>query len=255
MLNHLNHHLMKKKLSILFSALLISIPLVAQQHLFLEEKEIIIGGNNATAWVFPVEGEIDGALDHLEDYCKERSDIKMKKEGDNLLIAEEVSIATIAKQRGDMIGYGFPLESYNALGIAFKLGYDIYLNSTLWNMEMNNLRNYAKEFMSYHYERSYSERIAAAEDEIKSLERELGKTERDVGKLEKDIERTNGKLADETDPAKVEEMKAELLTLNADLEKLKETIPHLRSRIELLQGDVGNLKDESLTIQSAISSI
>jgi outer membrane murein-binding lipoprotein Lpp len=245
---------MKKKFSTLF-ALLLPVTLVAQQHISLQEREILIDGNNATAWVFPVAGEIKDALDHLKDYCKERSDVRLKNEGDNLIVAKEVSIPTIATKRGDLIGYGFPVESYNALGIAFRLGYDIYLNSRDWSLEMNNLRNYTKEFISYHYEQTYSDRIKAVEDEIASIEKELGKNEKEIEKLNRDIERTREKIALETDPAKIDEMNAEVTTLTADRERLNNTQPQLRSKAESLRTDVANLKNESLMIQSAISSL
>ena len=238
----------------MFTLLLLPIPLIAQQHVFLEEKEIVIGNNNATAWVFPVEGEIDGALDHLQDYAKERSKLKMKGKG-NTLIAEDVSIPAIATKNGDLIGHGFPLESYNAMGIAFQLGYDVYLNSEQWNQEMTNLRNYAKEFMSYHYERSYSERIEAAAQEIKTLNKELARGEKQVKRLEKKIEKTGKKLAGETDALKTQELEAEMMTLSSDKQRLIETLPQLRSRLELLRGDVNNLKNQSLTIQSAIIAL
>ncbi len=246
---------MKRNVSILVAALLLPVTLLAQQHLFLQEQDIVIDGNNATAWVFPVEGEIDNALDHLKDYCKERSKIKMKNKGTNLLIAEEVSIPAVSTKVGDLIGRGSPFESYNTVGIAFKLGYDIYLNSEQWNQEMTNLRNYAKEFMSYHYERSYKERIEAAEKEIKSLGKELSKGEKEVGKLGKKIDKINGKIADETDALEIQEMEAELTTLTVDQQRLQESLPQLRSRLELLKGDVNNLKNQSLTIQSAIISL
>jgi len=245
---------MKRNFSILCALLLLPFMLVAQQHLFLDEKEIVIGENNATAWVFPVEGEIDGALSHLQDYAKERSKLKMKGRG-NMLIAEDVSIPAVANKNGDLIGYGFPLESYNAVGIAFQLGYDVYLNSEQWNQEMTNLRNYAKEFMSYHYERSYSERIESAEKEIKTLNKELAKGEKQVKKLEKKIERTGKKIAGETDPLQTQELEAELTTLTVDQQRLQESLPQLRSRLELLRGDVNNLKNQSLTIQSAIITL
>ena len=92
----------------------------------------------------------------------------MKNGGENLLIAEKVSIPTIATKRGDLIGYGFITENYYGMALVFQLGYDISINSMEWAVEMNNFRSYAKEFMSYHYEQSYSRRIEALEKEIKT---------------------------------------------------------------------------------------
>lgn len=246
---------MKKKFSVFFILLLLATPLISQQRVFLQEKEIAMEEYSGTAWIFPVAGDIESALDHLKDYCKERSDVRMRNEGDHLVVAEEVSIPTIATQRGDLIGNGFPHESYNAMGIAFKLGYDIYLNSDMWDMEMNNLRNYAKEFMSYHYERFFAEQIEAVEDQIKTLERDLNREERDVESLNRKIERAGDKIEGETEQEEIEALNTEIATLRADRERLNETIPELQTRIDLLKTDVENLKNQSLTIQSAISSL
>ena len=108
---------------------------------------------------------------------------------------------------------------------------------------------------SYHYERSYSERIETAEKEIKTLSKELSRDEKQVKRLEKKIERIDKKIAGATDALKIQELEAEMVTLSSDKQRLIETLPQLRSRLELLKGDVNNLKNQSLTIQSAIISL
>lgn len=246
---------MKRTGTIFFTALMLSAPLIAQQQLFLEEQEISTEEGNINAWVMPVTGDLENALDHLEDYCKDRSGIRMKSEGDYLLMAEEVSIPTITTSRGDLIGYGFSRESYNAIGIAFKLGYDISLNSEKWHLEMNNLRNYAREFMSYHYGQFYLESIEQAENEIQSLERDLRRKERELNRLERKIENTNDKLSVETDPDRIEGLNEEAATLNAEKEEVNNILPQLRSRIDLLKEDIERYKNESMMFQNAISSL
>ena len=60
---------------------------------------------------FPVARDLDEALDDLREYSKDRSDVKMKKDGENLVIAEKVSIPTFVTKRGDLIGYGYINEN------------------------------------------------------------------------------------------------------------------------------------------------
>ena len=73
-----------------------AISIQAQIHLFLEEQVVDMDDGRSSAWVFPVAHDLDLAMGDLQDYCKDRSDVKLKKEGDNILMGEKVSIPTIA---------------------------------------------------------------------------------------------------------------------------------------------------------------
>jgi hypothetical protein len=227
----------------------------AQIQLFLQEQEIVFDEANLSAWVFPVARDFDEALDDLDRYCKDRSDIRMKKGGDNQVIAEKISIPSIASKRGDLIGQCFPTESYNAMAILFRLGYDISLNQDDWTKEMNNLRIYAKDFMSYHYDQSYARRIDAVDKEIRSLERDVNQNERKIRSLDRKIEGEQKNLEEETDSAKLGEIRGEIATLNSDRQELQDNLPRLRLEIEQLQGNVEKLRNESIAFQNAIGPL
>lgn len=226
----------------------------AQIHLFLEEQEITLKDARSSAWVIPVARDLDEALSDLKDYSKDRSDVRMKKGGENLMIAEKVSIPTIATKRGDLIGYGFITENYYGLAIIFQLGYDISVNSKEWTSEMSNFRNYAKEFMSYHYEQSYSRRVEALEKDIKSLQKERSQNEGKINNMNKKIASLNSKIVKEDDQAKIEANKGEITTLESDIQELTDTLPRLTSELEILNTNVNKLKNESHTFQSTIGS-
>ena len=160
---------MKKLYSIIVVVILLAGSAEAQIHLFLQEQEINLKDGKSSAWVFPVVNDLEEAMDDLQEYCKDRSDVKLKKDKENLYMAEKVSIPIIATKRGDLIGYGFITENYYGVALVFQMGYDISVNSIEWAVEMKNFRNYAKAFMSYHYEQHYARGIEALEKEIKSL--------------------------------------------------------------------------------------
>ncbi len=80
---------MKKIYVILMIASLGVISIQAQIHLFLEEQVVDLGDSRSSAWVFPVAHDLDLAMGDLQDYCKDRSDVKLKKEGDNILMGEK----------------------------------------------------------------------------------------------------------------------------------------------------------------------
>lgn len=246
---------MKTNLLLLLSGILFTGPLNAQVHMFLQEQEIELRDARSSAWVFPVARDFDEAFDDLQKYAKDRSDVRMRKDGDNQYIAEKVSIPIIASKRGDLIGYGFPTTSYNALAIVFQLGYDISVNRGDWPMEMNNLRSYAREFMSYHYEQSYARRIDELEKSIKSFERDIEQDERKIGNMEGKIDSNRKKIEKETDTAKVADMESEIATLESDIEELRNTIPGLRNDVDNMKGNVEKLRNESMTFQNAISAL
>ncbi len=246
---------MNKFYTIIITAILVIPGAEAQIHLFLEEQEINLKDARSSAWVFPVARDLDEALDDLKEYCKDRSDVKMRKAGENLMIAEKVSIPTIATRRGDLIGSGFIKETYSGIGLVFQLGYDISVSSEEWGVEMNNLRNYAREFMSYHYEQSYLRRINAIEKEIKALEKETRQNENKITGMNKRVVNFKAKILKESDEAKVETFKVEITTLESDIQELTDTLPGLKSQIIILLGNVEKLRSESHTFQTTIGSV
>jgi len=245
---------MKKILFLLATGILLSGFLNAQDHLFLEEQEVNLEDSKSYAWVFPIPRDLDEVLDDLKDYCKERSDLRMKNGGDHVMIAEKVALNHITALRGDLIGYSFMTEQYYALALVFQLGYDISLNSGLWETEMQNFRNYAKEFMSYHYERYYNRRVEEKEKELGDVEKDRKQTQGKIDNLTKKINNLGKKIGKEEDTAKIVEYENEINTLESDMQGLMDTLPGLDSKIDALKSDIEALKTESYSYHNEISS-
>ena len=246
---------MKKICTLLVPMVLVAFSAGAQTHLFLEEQTVQLEDGRSDAWVMPVINNLDEALGDLDKYCRDRSDVKMKKGGDNLLIAEKVSIPAISTMRGDLIGYGFITPNYYAIALVFQMGYDISLNSRAWEEEMANFRTYARQFMSYHYEQAYARRIDAIDNEMKDVEKEKGQNEKQIENLSKKIENNNKKIEKETDELKIGDYRTEITTLESDIENLSNTLPGLTSRLGELQKTRDNLNTEAHTYLGTIGSL
>lgn len=246
---------MKKIYVILWAVMLITGPVIAQTHLFLEEQTLELPDGSVTAWVFPVVNNLDEALGDLDKYCKDRSDVKMKKGGDNLLIAEKVSVPAISTKRGDLIGYGFINVNYYGVALIFRMGYDISVNSVDWEPEMANFRNYARQFMSYHYEQAYARRLELIDKDMKDVDKELVQNEKQIENMNKKIENLNKKIEKETDESKIEESRAEITTLESDIERLSNTLPELRNRYADLQENREKLNTEAHNYLGTIGSL
>ena len=246
---------MKKLIFILSACIILPFSLQGQIHLFLEEQEVNLEDGSSFAWVFPIPRNLEEALDDLKDYCKDRSDLKMRKGGDNTLIAEKVSVPYIITKRGDMIGTCFITEQYYAMALVFQLGYDISLNSKEFGNEMKNFRNYAKEFMSYHYEHSYARKIDVLEKELEGVEKERKQNENKIQNLPDKINNLGKKIGKEEDTAKIQEYEAEINTMESDMQVLMDTLPGLESEINRLRKEISDLKTESNTYHGAIASL
>ena len=70
---------MKKLYTLLIATIMLTGSINAQIHLFLQEQEIDLKDGKSSAWVLPVARDLDEALDDLKDYCKDRSDVRLKK--------------------------------------------------------------------------------------------------------------------------------------------------------------------------------
>ncbi len=243
---------MKKKISLLGVAILLTVSMQGQIQIFLEEQEIGLPDGVSTAWVFPIAGEMEEALDDLKEYSKERSDMKMKRGGDNLLIAEKVALPAIAHKRGDLIGFGYDSEAIKSMALVFQLGYDISVNSIEWTTEMENLRIYAKNFLSYHFEQEHVRRLKVLEKEIKSLEKEKNQDSNKINSLTNKINSASKKIGKETETAKIDSYEAEIRTLEADLKQLIDVQPGLEAKLTQLKNVVDKNRAESHAYLNAI---
>jgi valyl-tRNA synthetase len=246
---------MKKTFVVLMITLLISSGIRAQVQLFLEEQEIVFDDTKLQGWVMPVVNNLEEALKDLDDYVKDRSDVRMKKGGENIIIAEKVSLPAIATKRGDLIGYGYITNSYYAVAVIFRLGYDISLNSKDYEQEMEHFHTYARQFMSYHYEHAYERRIEAVDKEIKDVEKETEKNEKQIENANKKIENNNKRIEKETDEQKIAEYKTEIATLEADIESLTNTLPGLDATLEDLNTRKDKLNTEAHTYLGTIGTL
>ena len=243
-----------KKIYLFFSiAFVCMLSVHSQIHLFLEEQVVDLDDSRSSAWVFPVAHDLDLAMGDLQDYCKDRSDVKLKKGGENILMGEKVSIPTIATKRGDLVGKGFITETYYGVALIFQMGYDISLNSVDYAPEMKNFRNYAKEFMSYHYEKSFTRRVVAVEKQISDLEKEKGQGDNKIGSANKRIQNLNKKIAKETDESKISLHKAEIEANEMEITTISSSNSKLQEQIDQLKGDNEKLKEELHKFQANIA--
>lgn len=244
----------KQSITLLLSIFVVSI-INAQDNFFLEEQLIQLEDTRFSAWVFPVAHDLDFALEDLQAYCKDRSDVKLKKGGENIMLGEKLSIPGISTKRGDLIGKGFINETNYGVALIFKLGYDISLNSAIWEQEMKNFRSYAREFMSYHFEKAFARRIDGVEKQISDLDKEKKQALNKIDSDNKKIQSLDKKISKETDETKIAESKTEISVLEDSIAGLTNTTTQLQDQIDSLKEDVLDINAELHTVQENIGSL
>ena len=245
---------MRRSLLFSISFLLFSGSLFSQAHLFLEEQELTLADGKVMAWVFPAAASQEETLDDLKEYLKSRSDIKLKKEGDDMLIAEKVSLPAITTKRGDLIGLCRITEQYYSMAVVVKLGYDVSLSTKEWPAEMENLRHYVKAYMTFHYEQVYARRIKDLEKQVKDSQKVLEQTESKVGSLNNKISNNHKKISKETDEGKIGVLEAENNTLEGDKKRLEDTLPEMVVQLDALNTKIEENKTELNTYLSTIAT-
>ena len=245
---------MRRSLLFLISFLLFSGSLFAQDHLFLEEQELTLADGKVMAWVFPAAASQEETLNDLKEYLKGRSDVKLKKNGDDMLIAEKVSLPAITTKRGDLIGLCRITEQYYSMAVIVKLGYDVSLSTKEWPKEMESFRHYVKAYMTFHYEQVYARRIKELEKQVKDSEKVLEQTEGKVGSLSNKIANNNKKIAKETDEGKIGELEAENNTLEGDKKRVADTLPEMVVQLDSLKTKIEENKTELNTYLSTIAT-
>lgn len=246
---------MKKKLLAMVFIFGLLLPLSAQMHLFMQEQSVQVEDATLSAWVMPIPSSFEFAQKQFQDFAKDRVDIRLRKKDDMLYIAEKVSVPRVATPRGDMIAYTFASSGHSDIAIAFRLGYDISLNSILWPSEMGNLRSLSKEFMSHLYSEFYTDSIAVLEKDLKSLEKEKKSFEKDLDGNSNKISRNNKSLEKEDDEVKIADIKAEIGGLESENERILQLLPDLENNIGKLRMKMGALRNEMLEVINAIGAL
>jgi uncharacterized protein YukE len=246
---------MKKRIFLLGTGIFLAVLMQAQVQIYLEEQEVGLPEGVSSAWVFPVAGEFEDAFSDLKEYTKERSELKMKKDGDELLIAKKVALPAIAQKRGDLVGYANATGSIRSMALIFQLGYDISLNSTEWTSEMESLRLFARDFMSYHFEQEHLRRTKVLEKELKSLEKEKSQDTNRINNLTNKINSTSKKIGKETETAKIDAYQADIQTFEADLKELMDVQPGLETKITQLKDLLEQNRTESHNYLIAIRDL
>jgi hypothetical protein len=116
----------------------------------VNEETMLIDGISTTVQKARVIGEVSEFRDIWRDFLKDEFNIKSSRKGE-VLIAEEVVVNRITDRRGDLILFLYPHDKEVNFNLAFRLGYDIYINSDEFPEEATNLKDFTVYFINFYY--------------------------------------------------------------------------------------------------------
>ena len=229
----------------LIISLLLCVPFTGiAQKLFLIEREISTSDVPVTALVMNVTDNFDEVIDNYKKFVKEEYDLKVKKEDNNMYEVEEVSLPHISVKRGDLRTYLIPTDSMNLIGIAFILGYDMFLNSTEYPDEMMQLKNLSVAFLEYHYHAYYYDKIESLNKELKGLIKDLNQNENKISSLKKKVISLDKKASKEDDETKKREIASDKLETENEIDIIVSQLPEMRDNLSIKEDEVSILKEE-----------
>lgn len=182
--------------NIILIGLLLASTLAYSQTSFIKynEEDILINGVTTTVANSQLKGDIKQIKKSWLKFVKVNLDQKMS-EKDDVLSATEVVINQITDKRGDLLVYIYNKDNDVLLNVAYKLGYDVFLNSEKYPEEFKKLQSYL-EYFTYNYYNDYlPSYIKNKKKSLKVLTKENRKAEKNVKKSNKCISKFDRKNA------------------------------------------------------------
>ncbi len=184
-----------------------------------------------------VSGNMDGVEDAAKDFVKEHLDQKLREQ-DQVWVAEKIVINQVTDKRGDLLIYLFNQNNRIRINMAFRLGYDVYVDPYQFPEEYQRMKGFLSFFVTKYYSEYLPDEIKKVEKEIKSKEREI----KSAGKEMKRAAKDNKKLA-----SRIKKNKKGIKKLEAKVKKMEEDNPELAEiQVEILEmkKEIGGYEDE-----------
>ena len=227
-------------------------PLYAQQYQPVEQQ-VSMDKSSPNAWVISADdAPVDNLLKEFRRYAKDQLDVKTKKDGRDMVVAKEASIARFSPQTGDLKTRFYTEGNDTKVAIAFMPGYDISLSTAENPDGMESMRQFIKNFVKHYKNEELTERLEDREKRKKSIESDYKKNEREYGKLEKSISKIEKDLnSSKTEESEKFELKNEKIEEEARMMALEEVMANQQKEIEEVDGliqevraDLGSLETQ-----------
>ncbi len=172
----------------------------AQESLLnFKEENLLINGVSVNVGKVILKGDVNQVSKYWKHFVKKQNKQRVR-EVDGILTAKETVVNQITDKRGDLLAYIYIDDNSVSFNIAFKLGYDIYLNSNEYPDEFAKLKIYTNNFVKKYYLDFLPKHIKSKNKVLKGFKKESSKSQKIIKKANSEnegLEKKNRKLAEQ----------------------------------------------------------
>lgn len=156
------------------------------QNSFLNfnEENILINGTPVNVGNIMLKGDLKDISKSWESFIRTHLNERMK-EDDGVLILKETVINQITDKRGDLLTYIYNKDNEISFNVAYKLGYDVYLDSKLYPTEFDKFEEFVNYFVYNYYNDYLPSYIKEKKKALKVLQKEKKKAKKYIKKSTK----------------------------------------------------------------------
>jgi len=240
--------------------LIVGVRPIYAQFLQPTEKKMDVDEKVTPAWVLVVDEPEEELRESIVDYTKDELGVKLRKERNGLLQAEEVKVPSITSYTGDLKVLLSRVQEETQVAVAFMPGYDISLNSDDYPDEMERLRQFTRSMIKYHMVNELQATIKDDEKRLKDLEKDHKRNEREYRRLDKSTARMQKKInSDKTSENEkfdlgneLEAAEDRMNTLSAEQDELKNEIASMNEKIQFSQEDINAIENQFVERNSSV---
>jgi hypothetical protein len=214
------------------------------QNLTLTHSKIPVADVTADVWSANLNDNMSFYEKTFEDFTKKEFGIRSRSDGKNEEFLEKVSIPQVTDKRGDLRLTFYTEGDRNKLGLSLLLGYDVWINPDDYPAEMGRLKQFAKDYLRFHYTEYYNEIIDQDLKLIASYKKSIEKSEKSIGTMRSQISKNEDKLESETNSNRRNSLEKKNQENTADIERLEAEIPELQGKIDSLDEHVLQTKEK-----------
>ena len=232
-----------KKLLLIIGIFHFSIYLVAQ-NLTLEHSKIPVSDVTVDVWSANLNDNMSFYEKTFENFTKKEFGSKSRDDGKNEELLQKVSIPQVTDKRGDLRLTFYSEGDRNKLGMSLLLGYDVWINPDDYPAEMKRLKQFARDYLRFHYSEYYNDIIDKDLKLIADYKKSIEKSEKSIGNMRAQIAKNEDKLDGETNGNRRASMERKNEQNRVDIERLEAEIPELQGKIESLDEHILQMKEK-----------
>ena len=217
---------------------------VCAQNLTVTHTKIPVADVTVDVWSANLNDNLSFYEETFEDFTKQEFGTKSRDDGKNEELLEKVSIPQVTDKRGDLRLTFYTEGTRSKMGLSLILGYDIWINPKDYPEEMERLRNFARDYLRFHYTQYYNDIINDDMKLITSYKKSIEKAEKSIGNMRGQVTRNEEKIQTETNANRKSNLETKNQQNTADIERLEAEIPELQGKIDSLDEHILQIKDK-----------